>query len=321
MKASLSVCAAVCSVLAWGAASRASEGDALLLSASVGERGLGGRPEGVVLEESPATVAAFLRGVRELPDSPVGEPQWRFDVLRSGVRVNSFLLSERESRLLGAEVDTLVRRAARPGQYLYRIELPVSYQERKAEVIRQLEAAGLRSFRPAADQKYRYAFELTSTARQAPGGALPAVASAPPASAAPIPEEVQRRIRLLLQPRALDSAEDALFLRLQDELAADYRALQAEPGLRELDVQYFRQRWLTGHYTLRNLSVNARYSVNSDEELGIVERHFASRGQRGRSERPGRVVLQVIARDPDVAQVRAQALRVVPDLAEVRPGR
>jgi hypothetical protein len=272
-----------------------------------------------VLEESPDTVAAFLRKVRELPESPIGEPQWRFDVLRNDVRVNSFLLSERESQLLGTEVDTLVRRAARPGTYLYRIELPASYRERRAQIMSELEAAGLRSFRPTVEARYPYAFEMTSTARQRPGAALPDVASAPPMS--DLPEEVQKRLRLLLQPRALDAAEDALFYQLQNEFAADYRALEAEDGLRELDVQYFRQRWLTGHYTLRNLSVNARYSVNSDEELRVVERYFAARGIRGRSERPGRLVLQVIARDPDVAQVRAQALRIVPDLADVRAGR
>jgi hypothetical protein len=296
--------------------------DGLMLSSAA--RGGSGRPVAVALEQGPDAVSAFRAALKALPRNPIGEPAWRLDVLRAGQLVDSYELSERECELLGASVAPLLRQLrGAPGAYLYRLDLPAARVEQADWVMIRLAGAGFPSFRPGSEQQSWYVYELLVEAREAPRISGPAPVGGGPGAAREEADYAQfeRRLRSLLQPRPLDDREDRLFRPLSRDLYIQYRDLYANPAIRELQVDYARQRWLSATGT-RNLNVTVRYMVRSERELEEIERYFAAPSRaKGRSLRPQKVVLQLIAKDADAGRVRARLNELLPDLDQLRPGR
>lgn len=297
--------------------------DALVLSRS--DRGASGRAVPVALEQGQDAVASFEAAVKALPRNPVGEPAWRIDVVRDGAVTNSYELSERECEMLGASVSPLLSEfRGAPGGYLYRMDLPPARAEQAEWVMIRLANAGYPAFAPSSEPQHWYTYEVFMESREAPRIPAPAPVGGGGAGAARAEADYaqfERQLRSLLQPRPLDDREERLFQPMSRDLYAQYRELYRNPAIRELKVDYARQRWLSATGS-RNLNVTVRYMVRTERELAEIERYFAAAsGPKGRTIRPRKVVLQIVAKDADAARVQSDLSALLPDLGQFRPGR
>jgi hypothetical protein len=303
-------CVLLVSLSALAAGVRGAGDETAVLLSPLDAKGSGGGSVPVVVEEGESSVADFRRALRALPQKPVGTPVWRFDVVRGRSLVESVSLSETESQQLGLP-------ARIPSAFLYRAELAPDALGHLDGIFSTLSGAGFRAFHPGEERAYWSSYEITRSAYDVKEPRTDAAPASSRAGAAV--SQIQARLRTLI-PSPLAPREEELFQKLNAQFVRDYEAIAAEPGIRSLQVDYARQRWLNAA-DRRNLLVTATYFVRTPAELQVIERYYErAGGTQGRSQRPQSLPLQVVTTDPDLARVRARLGELLPELRSVRPG-